>query len=625
MKIYPSNHKIKTITTSRVDTDLNIPLAYMDIDYSKYNIDKLPSEYFSVDSMTPLIPGQELENGKVKIFNRYKEEVNTTNLMQYTNQKWYYMPNNIIQYTPKFFLWKAMVKKSMSYCIDTVYNLNINCYNEYMSNSLSPVFTGASDNGYVPSNIKINDNQLTADTFMNMPLEKADFCFIATANAAYYDDECTQQIDINEYFEKGCNLWIACEDARSFNENYEMLSSVDNVTYHLDSPIINSNASIMCDTYFNLNRIHEVTGISVHNIFNKDATSPILILEYTNGGFVIISHVSLFDSNHQSAGFPIIFETLMYVYMNSYKSSDYIKEWITYKVPDYEVIGNTLTVKNNFTSNTNLSTYFGINSNDMSLVNISIVDDPNTRTAVSDTDLDYSTNAIKCIGQNNNRLMFELDPDLKIDGYTEPDRPNGWKSIYYNGQIYYLSVLHYLIETDLINNIYMIEENDNLKILIYAFKSSSLGINVAKSTTITIPYIIANIDSGETIVQRIREANYSVYYDKTADSISYCFSEDYIEKDEQYLLFTVSVSQTSDAITMYDIRQLGGGLPEGEPDNYNLFDIGHINGRPYRQAGTLIITLPSRYKEYEDRIMNVVKKYMVAEDYPVIFFEDEEV
>ena len=69
MKIYPSNHKIKTITTSRVDTDLNIPLAYMDIDYSKYNINKLPSEYFSIDSMTPLIPGQELENGKVKIFN----------------------------------------------------------------------------------------------------------------------------------------------------------------------------------------------------------------------------------------------------------------------------------------------------------------------------------------------------------------------------------------------------------------------------------------------------------------------------------------------------------------------------------------------------------------------------
>ena len=625
MKIYPSNHKIKAVTESRVDTDLNIPLGYIDVDYSKYKVDKLPSEYFSTDSMTPLIPGQELENGRVKIFNRFKEEVNTTNLMQYTNQKWYYMPDNIIKYTPKFFLWKAMVKKNMSYCIDTVYNININCYNAYMSNKLSPVFTGASNNGYVPSNIRINNNQLTADTFMNMPVENSDFCFIATANAAYYDDECTKPIDVYEYFEKGCNLWIACEDARSFNESYEMLSSIDNVTYRLNSPIINSNSSIMCDTYFNLNRIVATSGVNIHNIFDKDGNSPILILEYVNGGFVIISHTSLFDDSHQTAGFPIVFETLMYTFMNSYKSTDYIKEWITYKVPDYEVIGTTLTTKNNFTSNTNLATYFGINAKDMSLVNISIIDDYNTRTAISDEDLNASTNAIKCIGQNNNRLMFELDPDIDIDGYTEPERPNGWKSMYYNGQIYYLSVLHYLIETDLTNNIYMIEDENDLKVLIYAFKSSSLGINVTKSTTVTISYIIADIDSGETIVQRVREANYSVYYDKTDDSISYCFAEDYVEKDNQYLLFTISISQTSDAITIYDIRQLGGGLPENEPDNYNLFDIGHINGRPYRQAGTLVITLPSKYKEYEERIMNVVKKYMVAEDYPVIFFEDEEV
>lgn len=625
MKIYPSNHKIKAVTESRVDTDLNIPLGYIDVDYSKYKVDKLPSEYFSTDSMTPLIPGQELENGRVKIFNRFKEEVNTTNLMQYTNQKWYYMPDNIIKYTPKFFLWKAMVKKNMSYCIDTVYNININCYNAYMSNKLSPVFTGASSNGYVPSNIRINNNQLTADTFMNMPVENSDFCFIATANAAYYDDECTKPIDVYEYFEKGCNLWIACEDARSFNESYEMLSSIDNVTYHLNSPIINSNSSIMCDTYFNLNRIVATSGVDIHNIFDKDGNSPILILEYVNGGFVIISHTSLFDDSHQTAGFPIVFETLMYVFMNSYKSTDYIKEWITYRVPDYEVIGNTLATKNNFTSNTNLATYFGINAKDISLVNISIIDDYNTRTAISDEDLNASTNAIKCIGQNNNRLMFELDPDIDIDGYTEPERPNGWKSMYYNGQIYYLSVLHYLIETDLTNNIYMIEDENDLKVLIYAFKSSSLGINVTKSTTVTISYIIADIDSGETIVQRVREANYSVYYDKTDDSISYCFAEDYVEKDNQYLLFTISISQTSDAITIYDIRQLGGGLPENEPDNYNLFDIGHINGRPYRQAGTLVITLPSKYKEYEERIMNVVKKYMVAEDYPVIFFEDEEV
>ena len=40
MKIYPSTHNIKSVTDSHVDLDLNIPLAYIELDYSKYNIEK---------------------------------------------------------------------------------------------------------------------------------------------------------------------------------------------------------------------------------------------------------------------------------------------------------------------------------------------------------------------------------------------------------------------------------------------------------------------------------------------------------------------------------------------------------------------------------------------------------
>ena len=35
MKIYPSKHKIKSIPSSKIDTSLNIPLAYIDVDYTK--------------------------------------------------------------------------------------------------------------------------------------------------------------------------------------------------------------------------------------------------------------------------------------------------------------------------------------------------------------------------------------------------------------------------------------------------------------------------------------------------------------------------------------------------------------------------------------------------------------
>jgi hypothetical protein len=72
------------------------------------------------------------------------------------------------------------------------------------------------------------------------------------------------------------------------------------------------------------------------------------------------------------------------------------------------------------------------------------------------------------------------------------------------------------------------------------------------------------------------------------------------------------------------MRLKGGGLPEDMPDNFNLLDIGHIYGRPYRQANTLIITLPKRYEQYKQEILDVINKYRVAEDYPILFFEDEE-
>ena len=69
------------------------------------------------------------------------------------------------------------------------------------------------------------------------------------------------------------------------------------------------------------------------------------------------------------------------------------------------------------------------------------------------------------------------------------------------------------------------------------------------------------------------------------------------------------------------MRQRGGGLPETYKDNYNCFDIGNINGRPYRKGNTLIITLPKYLEQYKDIIMDTVKQYCIAEDYPILLFE----
>ena len=89
-------------------------------------------------------------------------------------------------------------------------------------------------------------------------------------------------------------------------------------------------------------------------------------------------------------------------------------------------------------------------------------------------------------------------------------------------------------------------------------------------------------------------------------------------------MFNVLIEQTEDSIKVYDIRQLGGGLDENEPDDFELLDIGHINGRPYRSAGTLVLTMPSKYESHNEYIQNVIEKYKVAEDYVAIFYKDEE-
>ncbi len=73
MKIYPSKHKIKSIPTSKIDTDLNIPLAYIDVDYAKYTIDKIIDPKFSVNEKTILYPEQEFDNKDFILFNEFEQ------------------------------------------------------------------------------------------------------------------------------------------------------------------------------------------------------------------------------------------------------------------------------------------------------------------------------------------------------------------------------------------------------------------------------------------------------------------------------------------------------------------------------------------------------------------------
>ena len=193
--------------------------------------------------------------------------------------------------------------------------------------------------------------------------------------------------------------------------------------------------------------------------------------------------------------------------------------------------------------------------------------------------------------------------------------------------MYYLEKLHYLMETNIGANkedpeikLFLIEEDLDLVIRLYPFRSSKHNIHTTKDLRLVIPYIKTTVNGREMI----KRESYVIYYDKAAGSLEYLFESDYTDNEERVIITLLTIEKSYSDRYLTDMRIKGGGLPEDMPDNFNLLDIGHIYGRPYRQANTLVITLPKKYEPYKNEILEVINKYKVAEDYPILFFEDDE-
>lgn len=617
MKIYPSKHKIKSIPTSKIDTDLNIPLAYVDIDYTKNKVSKIVDANFSTNKKTILYPGQLFENKDFKLFNKLEEEItNKDNLFYYTDGQYAFYPNNTIKFTPKKFLWKATVKRNFTYNISNTYNINIGCkYNDDLNKRLINAFMDPSNRDLlVHSNIKINNDSTNYSTFSSIENEKADFMFIKSHNCKHYDTDQTLEINTKEFLDAHTNVWFGCEDAVYLNESYKMLLATNPTTFRVADPIVTKECTVDSSYYFDLSTVSTPVGVTVHNIFDTTLV-PVLILEYENLGFIIITSYTILDDPLKYES--LMYEVMMYVYTKSYESTDYINDWITYKLPDYEVNNGIYSIKSGFVSKKSITSLLNL-TDDYNLISLDIKDDNTVRTLSTEDTTNSSGGNIVCLGQNGGRPIFAINGTLT--GYTEPNKPEGWKSVYCDGSVYYIEKLYYLIEEDITNKIIIAEKDNSLIVKLYSFKSSKLNINKQSDSTIQISYIKTDGD----LVQRIKEAEYVVYYVKAYDKIEFCYAEDYIEDDSKYKLFNILVEQTDSAIEIHDMRQLGGGLSEEEPDDFELLDIGHINGRPYRMAGALVLTMPTKYSSYDEYIQKVINKYKTAEDYIAVFYKDEE-
>lgn len=617
MKIFPSTHKIKSVTESHVDLDLNVPLAYIELDYSKYKIDKVMKDIANTDVKTEVLVNQEFSSPSVKLFNKFSEAVNMDNLLTRVGDKYYYRPKDMISFEPQRFNYTATIKTNIAYKIANRYNINVACVDDVdsldLSKRIAAGFSNPSAREIVPPNISINNNRLDAYTFTDMSITDCDVLFIESPDGIHYDDsQKPTEIDKILFLNNNAAIWIASD----YNKNYpyENTSSFDE--YTIKTPILNSKTSMLSDVYFDINAMPYNPNVIYHNIFNGNK-APILVVEHIGKGYEIISHSSILNNIEENI--KAMYEVIMFCYLNRYETTTNLRQWITSEIPDYQIESGKLVKKKYFMSDVDLYKYFNLKASELILYNVNIVDE-HTNTTPDDNaqDLyDYAT-SIQFIGMNGGRLMFDKVISSNSTYSTEPKKPTNWISMYDGDNIIYLRELHYIVETDLSGKVFTVTNEDDLKVKILAFKSTSLGVDTQMPFEKTIPFVKTSVNG----VERIREAEYAFYINVHNQEIGFDFLEDFTE-DKGEMLFTIRVYQTPDSIQVTDMRQLGGGLKEDAADNYNLMDIGHINGRPYRPAGTVVFTLPTKYKEYENLIEKAIKKYIGASDVPVIFFEDK--
>ena len=340
--------------------------------------------------------------------------------------------------------------------------------------------------------------------------------------------------------------------------------------------------------------------VTLHTIFNTNACA--VIKEYKDKGFMIYTPSDFFMNIEKNIN--IFYEILFYVYRNSYLKSESINQWITDKVPDYVITNNKLTTIDKFLSNKTIPELFHLSDSDVTFSKI-IIDKENV--------------IMKTI--YNNYLTFEKKFTGNYIKYADPDKMNdSMVSIYTpQKQIIYFDEFVYTIQDSIKDKIKYKRVDNSFVINLRNFKNSYHNINIGSDATndLTIPLT-------RTINYKQVAINNTDFYICCKENILSCYAVNEYKKDYGIIIARINISKTDTQPKVYDMRRRGGGLPENAEDDFNMLDIGHLYGLAYRKAGTVVITLPTKLKPYEDLIKKVVSKHIVAEKYPVIIFEDKE-
>jgi hypothetical protein len=223
------------------------------------------------------------------------------------------------------------------------------------------------------------------------------------------------------------------------------------------------------------------------------------------------------------------------------------------------------------------------------------------------------------------KIIFKKDTSSTYSSQCDPIKPDGALSVFTPDQtIVYFNSISYIINDDIRNDITVTCDPDNdqqLIVKIKPFKNSMQNINLIAEDDGVITRTVSLLRPENGIMKNISKATFSICI--SGNIVQPIINKDDLTSNVYYgkEIATIEVIQTNSTTELYDTRQRGGGIVEGVEPNYDLMDVGNILGRPYRKAGTMIITLPKRLEQYRDIITQAVQSNVVAEELPIIIFE----
>lgn len=618
MRIFPNTSGIVVSEKANMDTD--IPLAYIDTNSIEYNIDIIIENEFKTKLKKEIIPYQKISNNNITLFDKNEDQIPYNQVQESIirdGKDYIYIPSNSRRFRPKTFAYSIIAKRHSIYNSNMPYNICALAYScKAYANNLMSIFGDAFKKGEAPSNVTVNNGDLSLNAITNNQIMNTDITFVRLkSNEVIIEDDFMNEGETAEgMFDKdffldefGANMIaffdtsLATDGTEGINESKVLVyKSEEESEYKIEDGIIYDDISIKTKYAFNMPKQKE--GIIYHNLFNSGELAPVLIEEHIKKGFFVYMSDEIINNvkDHKK----IIYEVMAFIYFNRYLKSKTFTEYISDEIPDFEVKDMNLHRKIKFISKHSLDNIFALNEDEVSIEDVII------------NKSKYGF--VEYIGMDNNYLEFKK---VKDDKYKDPIiKEKDEISIYSGEEIFFCKDFMYAINDNLEDCIKMVNDNKKIDIFYNDFRHTDSSIYIKKSSEpITINLINKTRSNDE---EHTVNADYFIICKPNQGITLLSVIDSKIDIPKDYIILaTIKIRQRSDKTALVDMRQRGGGLPYHAKDDYNCLDIGHAYGRPYRKGGAIIITLPKKIEAHKERIEMIVKEHCAAEDYPIILFD----